>query len=780
MVQVLGTTVLSFTYDDRAPWPVAADGNGFSIVPVGANSNPSPGEGGSWRASAFVGGSPGADDPSPSILPILINEALTATGLSGIDAIELFNPTPGSAAIGGWFLTDEPDTPKKFRIPDGLTLSPGGFAVFDENQFNPTPGIGTSFSLRAEGDDVYLFSADSAGNLTGYSHGFSFGAAEHGVTFGRHVLSTGDEDFTAQEAGSLGATNSGPRIGPVVITEIHYHPDIGDDEFIEIQNITGEGVPLFDLAAPTNVWRINGLSFTFPPELTLASNAMLLVVSSNPSAFRSKYNVPDEVTILGPFAGQLQDSGERIALQKPGLPDTNNTPAYIDVDMVRYNDKTPWPPAADGSGPSLQRKSVFAYGNDPIHWEGALPTPGRDFVGGPLPIIIKHPANVSVVATREAEFHVVATGAVPIFYQWRHNGSSLLNATNAALFLTDLKLSDSGDYTVLVFNASGSAESFPAVLTVLTPPSILAQPTNRLARIRPDPSAALETNVTFNVVANSTTPLRYQWRFNGVNIPDATNASHTVFNVQLENEGVYSAALTDGAGTIFTEPAYLQPLISPVIVRHPAPQFVTPGSPVTMSVAVGGHPKPFTYEWRRGASGVFNNILNSTNSFYRFSAPNVPTSQVYRVIVKNLALPAPGVITMNAVNLTVLLDTDEDGIPDAWEAAYNFNTNNAADAVLDWDNDRMLNWQEFVAGTDPTNSLSYLKIDSVLAETNATIAFGIVSNKSYTVEFTDSLSSGSWSRLTDLAGRTNNATELIADPEYAPGRFYRLVTPRQP
>ena len=52
---------------------------------------------------------------------------------------------------------------------------------------------------------------------------------------------------------------------------------------------------------------------------------------------------------------------------------------------MRYNDKAPWPPAADGSGPSLQRKSGFAYGNDPINWEGALPTPGRDFIGGPRP-----------------------------------------------------------------------------------------------------------------------------------------------------------------------------------------------------------------------------------------------------------------------------------------------------------------------------------------------------------------------------------------------------------
>ena len=53
---------------------------------------------------------------------------------------------------------------------------------------------------------------------------------------------------------------------------------------------------------------------------------------------------------------------ERLELQRPDVPDTNGF-AYIVVDGVRYNDKEPWPPAADGSGPSLQRKVAAAYGD---------------------------------------------------------------------------------------------------------------------------------------------------------------------------------------------------------------------------------------------------------------------------------------------------------------------------------------------------------------------------------------------------------------------------------
>src|SRR6185436_18709031 len=103
-----------------------------------------------------------------------------------------------------------------------------------------------------------------------------------------------------------------------------------------------------------------------------------------------------------------------------------------------------------------------------------------------------------------------------------------------------------------------------------------------------------------------------------------------------------------------------------------------------------------------------------TINFYTFTVPNVATSLTYSVVVKNLANNQPGIISSTAT-ITVLLDTDNDGLPDAWEAAYGFATNNLADAALDPDGDGMSNWQEYVAGTDPTNALSYLKIDSITA-----------------------------------------------------------------
>ena len=98
---------------------------------------------------------------------------------------------------------------------------------------------------------------------------------------------------------------------------------------------------------------------------------------------------------------------------------------------------------------------------------------------------------------------------------------------------------------------------------------------------------------------------------------------------------------------------------------------------------------------------------------------------------------------------------------------------------MDSDGDGMSNYAEYVAGTNPTNNLSYLKIDSLVASGGALISFGIISNKTYTVQFADT-PGGAWSKLADVASRGTNATETVLDPGYVADRFYRLVVPRQP
>lgn len=393
IVHAAGAPLFSVEYKDKPPWPAAADGIGFSIVSCAQNSNPDPDDPLNWRASTRIGGSPGADDPPTAVPPVVINECLTHSEPPDLDAIELYNPTSETVDVSWWFITDDFRDPKKFQIPAGTTIAPYGYLVFTEKDFNPTPGIAPSFSLNATGDQVYLFSATQDGALTGYSDGFVFGAAQNGVTFGRYTNAVGEVHFPPQVRPTLGFQNAGPRVGPVVINEIHYRPLPGYVEFLELKNITRETINLYDPQIPTNTWRINGIGFTFPTNIAIGPRGLLVVAATDPVTFRKLYPVPESVPVFGPFEGTLQDNGELIELQSPDEPhisqDGSEIVPYVTIDLVRYSDKAPWPEDAAGKGPSLERINPSAYGNDPLNWRASFgpPSPGLENDGNRAPIV---------------------------------------------------------------------------------------------------------------------------------------------------------------------------------------------------------------------------------------------------------------------------------------------------------------------------------------------------------------------------------------------------------
>jgi hypothetical protein len=432
--------ILDFTYNNS--WHPTTDGLGFSLVVVDEFAEADAwSEKSQWRPSGTVGGAPGVGDPAPGVLaPILVNEALTRTdGASPTDSLELFNPTGADANIGGWWLSDDFFTPKKFRIADGTVITAGGYRVFTETDFNPA---GVGFALSSDGDEVFLFSADTAGDLTGYWHGHNFGAAEDGVSFGRHVTSDGREHFVAQTSTTLGASNAGPRVGPVVIDEIMYRPpdfsdfsDNSDDEYIELRNVSTGSVALFDGSDPTQTWKLTGgVDFVFPTNRTLGAGESLLLVNFNPTnatqlaAFRAKYGVGMGVQIFGPYDGQLNNSGEDVELKKPTtpLPDVPGVVPFVLVDKVSYGDSAPWPAGADGTGLSLQRLVANAYGNDPANWVAApASAAAATLIGGTVPVITAHPQSQSLSAYQAVTFSVGATGSAPLRYQWRFNGAAI-------------------------------------------------------------------------------------------------------------------------------------------------------------------------------------------------------------------------------------------------------------------------------------------------------------------------------------------------------------------
>jgi hypothetical protein len=127
----------------------------------------------------------------------------------------------------------------------------------------------------------------------------------------------------------------------IVINELMYHPAGPDTEFVEIYNLSS--TTAFDLTG----YRLNGLDFTFSPGTVIAPTGFVVVVKSR-LAFGKAFGFG--IPVAGEFGGSFDRGGETISLIQPGP-----TPASDQViDAVTYDDDSPWPAAADGTGPSLQ------------------------------------------------------------------------------------------------------------------------------------------------------------------------------------------------------------------------------------------------------------------------------------------------------------------------------------------------------------------------------------------------------------------------------------------
>ncbi|MBI1842899.1 MAG: immunoglobulin domain-containing protein, partial [Verrucomicrobia bacterium] len=789
-----GEPILSFRY--KPGWYPLTDGPGFSLNLADESKAPSdPNAAAAWTQSGVAGGTPGQPAAAaPAIAPLVITEIVTAeTGKP--DSVEIHNPGAAPVNLSGWFLSDSFQDPKKYVFPQGSQIAGGGYLVVKETAFHADPDLG--FGLNALGDQIYLFSGDGK-ELTGYVDGFAFGGAESGVSFGRYVVpSTQKVDHPVMAAVTLGQPNSVPKIGPVVISEIHFHPpdvfvngaywDNQEHEFVEVRNITGSAVDFFDAANPANTWHLRGaVRFDFPRKFTLPAGGRALIVSFDPvlepaqlQGFLSAHHLSASggPLILGPYSGKLDNSSDSLRMNRPGAPVPSDVPGQFDVpnilvDQVDYDTGYGGIAAADGAGASLQRRDIHGYGNDPANWYAAAPTPGSDGLAGQAPAILQGPSPFSVIAGQSVKLSVKATGPGELSYQWIFDGVAKVGATQPELVLNPVEERHGGRYQVAVYNAYGSAVSVEVLGVVHLPPGVLTPPSQVVVR----PGDAADLSVT----ASGDGVLAYQWMKDGSPIPGARGTTLSLSGLQPKADGnatngLYTVAITSEFGSMTSAPAPVLVFGKPSFIAHPFSVVAVAGDTVTLHARVAGS-WPMNYRWRRNGVTVQNGNVSASDGFLTLS--NVPSlaAGTYTVQVTNLLKDT---ITSSNATVVVLLDADGDGIADAWESANGLNASNRADGALDADGDGVSNHDEYIAGSDPRDPKSFLKLTLEISPAGPRLSFGAAADRTYSIQMMEMAGGGLWQTLTSYG--TSTVSRVVTYQDLLPqssSRLYRVVAPR--
>ena len=125
------------------------------------------------------------------------------------------------------------------------------------------------------------------------------------------------------------------------------------------------------------------------------------------------------------------------------------------------------------------------------------------------------------------------------------------------------------------------------------------------------------------------------------------------------------------------------------------------------------------------------------------------------------------------------VDSDGDGLPDLWMTHYFGHPtgldNDFSLAQQDADGDGMSNLAEFLAGTNPTDATSVLRLQIQMSVANQGLLNWLaVPGKTYRMQFKENLDDAAW---TEVPGATVNGNQgSFAFPADAAHRFYRVAT----
>lgn len=264
--------------------------------------------------------------------------------------------------------------------------------------------------------------------------------------------------------------------------------------------------------------------------------------------------------------------------------------------------------------------------------------------GGVLLVITNQPQRQSVTVAHSVAFTVAASGAGPLRYQWRLDGTNLAGAGDSTLTLTNAQSGHAGNYSVVVSNTLETVISDSAQLTVVVPPTVTTQPESQTNIVG-------ATTVLRVTVASASAP-SYGWMFQGRPLPGETNPMLTLANLAQTNAGEYAVIVSNSAGAVTSAVANLSVVALPEITRQPRHEVGAIGSTLVFSVEAQST-ATLTYQWRLNGT----NIPGATAPSWEVKNVQPILGGSYSVIVSNKAGVTPSAAALLTVTLPPLITT---------------------------------------------------------------------------------------------------------------------------
>ncbi|MDR1679509.1 MAG: Ig-like domain-containing protein [Prevotellaceae bacterium] len=229
--------------------------------------------------------------------------------------------------------------------------------------------------------------------------------------------------------------------------------------------------------------------------------------------------------------------------------------------------------------------------------------------------ISTQPLGGAICAGNGLPMSVVATGELPLTYQWKKNGLNITGAMSASYTAFE-----AGTYSVDVTGTCGVAlPSSNAVVTLKAATQISMQPQGG--------AICAGANLPLSVSATGEGTLTYEWLFNGIAAPGVNNLS----TYSATAAGAYSVRVTGECGTpVLSDIAVVSLKATTQIIDQPVGGALCTGSNLRLSVEATGE-GILSYQWKHDG----NPITGASNANYNISNAQLADAGNYTVDVSD-------------------------------------------------------------------------------------------------------------------------------------------------